>query len=116
MSFQDPQQSISVKISGFEDLADKLDELQERVETIDGKNAVSITELFPPDFVQTYSEFDSIHEFFEQSPWTVESEADFGAISEDSFDAYVDDHTGFDSWETMLSAAAREWVGRELAV
>ena len=107
---------MSVEISGFEDFADELDELQDRVETIDGKNAVSITELFPPDFMQTYSEFDSIQEFFEESPWTVESEADFGAIPEDPFDAYVDDHTGFDSWETMLSAAAREWVGRELAV
>jgi hypothetical protein len=107
---------MSVEISGFEDFADELDELQDRVETIDGKNAVSIAELFPPDFMQTYSEFDSIEEFFEESPWTVESEADFGAIPEDSFDAYVADHTGFDSWETMLSAAAREWVGRELAV
>ena len=107
---------MSVEISGFEDLADELDELQERVETIDGKNAVSIAELFPPDFMQTYSEFDSMQEFFEESPWTVESEADFGAIPEDPFDAHVDDHTGFDSWETMLSAAAREWVGRKLAV
>ena len=107
---------MSVEISGFEDFADELDELQERVETIDRKNAVSIAELFPPDFMQTYSEFDSLQEFFEESPWTVEGEADFGAIPEDPFDAYVNDYTGFDSWETMLSAAAREWVGRELAV
>ena len=99
---------MSVEISSFEDFTDELDELQERVETIDGKKAVSITELFPPDFMQTFSEFDSIQQFFGESPWTVESEADFRAIPEDPFDAYVDDHTGFDSWETMLSAAARE--------
>ena len=107
---------MSVEISGFEDFAEELDELRERVETIDGKNSVSITELFRSDFMQTYSDFDSIREFFEESPWPVESEADFRAIPADTFDAYVDDHTGFDSWETMLSAAAREWVGRELAV
>ena len=107
---------MTVEISGFEDFADELNELEDRVETIDGKNSVSTTELFQSDFMQTYSEFESIQEFFEESPWTVESEADFGSIPEDTFDAYVDDHTGFDSWETMLSAAAREWVGRELAV
>lgn len=107
---------MSVEIRGFEELADELDRLQERVETAEGETAVSFDELFPADFMATYTAFDSIQAFFEASPWTVESDADFGAIPEDEFDEYVDDHTEFDSWEGMLSSAAREWIGRKLAV
>lgn len=106
---------MSVEITGFEEFADELDRLRDQAKAIDGENAVSFTELFPEDFMQTYTTFESIQEFFDVSPWTVESEADFEQIPQDEFDAYVDDHTEFNSWEAMLSAAAREWIGRELA-
>lgn len=106
---------MSVEISGFEELGDELDQLQEQVDAVDGETAVSFAELFPADFMETYTEFDSIQAFFEASPWTVETDADFEAIPEDEFDEYVDDHTEFDRWEAMLSAAAREWIGRKLA-
>ena len=59
---------MSVEISGFEDFADELDEFEDRGETIDGKNSVSFAELFPPDIMHTYSGFNSIHKFFEESP------------------------------------------------
>jgi hypothetical protein len=106
---------MSVEIEGFEEFADELDQLQRRAEAVDGENAVSFTELFPAGFMQTHTDFESIKAFFEASPWTVESEADFERLPEDEFDAYVDEHTGFDSWDAMLSAAAREWIGRALA-
>lgn len=106
---------MSIEIRGFEELQDDLDRLQDRAESVEGGNAVSITELFPEDFMRTYTDYRSIHDFFDASPWTVESEADFEQIPENEFDAYVDEHTGFNSWEAMLSAAAREWIGRELA-
>lgn len=107
---------MSVEIHGFEDLVDELDDLQERSGAVDGEQSVSMAELFPADFMQTHTEFESIQAFLETSPWTVESDADFQAIPEDRFDEYVDDHTGFSSWEAMLTAAAREWILRELAV
>lgn len=106
---------MSVEIRGFEELADELDQLQERVDAVDGETSVSFDELFPTDFMETYTEFGSIEAFLEASPWTVESDADFEAIPGDEFDEYVDDHTEFDTWEAMLSAAAREWIGRKLA-
>lgn len=106
---------MSVEIRGFEDLADDLDRLQERTESVAGENAVSVDELFPADFMQTHTEFETIQAFFEASPWTVETEADFEAIPGREFDEYVDEHTGFSSWEAMLTAGAREWVLRELA-
>lgn len=105
---------MSVRIEGFEELADELDRLAENAAAIDGTNAVSFEELFPPDFMGTHTDADSMAAFLEASPWDVESKADFEAIPEDEFDAYVNEHTGFNSWDAMLSAAAREWVSRQV--
>lgn len=107
---------MSVEIEGFEELTEKLNRLKKNAEAVDGENAVSFDELFTPNFMRTYTEYDSIETFFERSPWTVETQDDFERIPEDDFDHYVDEHTGFNSWEAMLSAAAREWLGRQLAV
>ena len=105
---------MSVEIEGFEELEDEIDRLQQRAGSVEGENSVSFAELFPEDFMQTYTEFESIQAFFDASPWTVDNEADFERIPEDAFDSYVDEHTGFNTWEAMLSAAAREWISRQL--
>lgn len=99
---------MSVQIRGFEDKIDELDR------AVDGEREISLTELFTPDFVQTFSEFESIGQFFEESPWTIETDEDFEAIPRSDLDAYVDEHTGFSTWEAMLAAAGREWVIRQV--
>lgn len=106
---------MSVEIEGFEGMDDQLDQLAESARSEDGTNAVSFAELFPADFMRTYSEFESIEAFFEESPWTVETNEDFEQISEDEFVRYVSETTGFNSWEAMLSVAAREWLSRHLS-
>lgn len=103
---------MSVQIEGFEELADQLEELSD---SPDVNQNIPIGELFTEGFMATNTEFDSISEFFEKSPWTIESEDDFHNIDEGEFDRYVDEHTGFSSWEAMLSAAAREWLTRQLS-
>lgn len=107
---------MSVEIEGFEEAADELDRLAENGGSVDGTNSISFDELFPGDFMRTYTEHDSIAAFFGESPWTVETEEDFERIPEAEFDRYVNDHTGFNSWEAMLSAAAREWLSRKLSI
>lgn len=106
---------MSVEIEGFEELTDELDRLAENAGAIDGELDVSFDELFTPDFMRTFSDYDSIDAFLEASPWTVESREDFNRIPSADFDAYVDDHTGFNSWDAMLAAAAREWLSRQLS-
>lgn len=104
---------MSVRIEGFEELADQLEELSD---SPDVDQDVPMEELFTDGFMATNTEFDSISEFFEESPWTIKSEEDFHNIAEDEFDRYVDKHTGFSSWEAMLSAAAREWLTRQISL
>lgn len=97
---------MAVEITGFDDL----DGLREHVESSGGE--VPMGELFTSDFMQNYTEFSSFEAFLGQSPWTVETQADFESIPADELDAYVEDRTGFDSWETMLSVGGREYVLR----
>jgi hypothetical protein len=106
---------MSVEIEGFEEMADQLDRLGERAESGERTNVVSFDELFPEDFMRTYTDYESIEAFFAASPWTVETEADFKQIPEVELDEYVAEHTGFNSWEAMLSVAAREWLNQQLS-
>lgn len=71
---------------------------------------VSLDRLCGPGFMHTHSEFDSFRQFLDESPWTVETHADFEAIPIARLDEYVTEHTTFGSWEAMLSAAGRQWV------
>jgi hypothetical protein len=104
---------MSVQIEGFEALAEQMDDLSA---SLDVDQDIPMEELFTDGFMATNTEFDSISDFFEESPWTIESEEDFQSIDEDEFDRYVDKHTGFSSWEAMLSAAAREWLTRQMSL
>lgn len=71
---------------------------------------VSLAELCGPKFMRTHSTFDSFDQFLDESPWTIETHDDFEAIPTARFDEYVTEHTTFDTWEAMLSAAGRQWV------
>jgi hypothetical protein len=105
---------MSVQIEGFEELADTLDDLQRNLEGVSGEREVPMSELFPESFMRTYTEFDSVGALFDSSPWEIETEKDLKQIPETEFDDYIDAHTGFSSWDAMLTAAAREWVTRQL--
>lgn len=105
---------MRVEIEGFDEPAGEPDRPAEDVAAIDGANAVPFDELFPPDSVRTCTGADSMASSLEASPWDVGSKADFEAIPEAAFDACVHEHAGFNSREAVLSAAAGEWVGRQL--
>jgi len=98
---------MSVHIEGMDDLVDSLD-------NISGETEVPMNELFTEGFMKSNTEFNSFDEFLEKSPWSVETQEDFKQIPEDEFDEYVREHTGFNSWEAMMTAAGREWVTRQL--
>lgn len=107
---------MGVQLEGLDEFMEKLDQIQQSAEEVSGTNEVPMPELFRPDFMQTYTEFETLEDFFDESPWTIESQEDFEEIPEDEFDEYVDEHTGFDSWEMMLKTAGREWMSRQLAI
>lgn len=105
---------MKVEIEGLDDLEDALDDMLGDALDLGETNEIAFTELFPPDFMRLYSEFDNIEDFFETSPWEVESQQDFRDIPEEPFDEYVANHTDFPDWETMQETAFNRYIERKI--
>jgi len=95
---------------------DDLEELADRAEELDGENEVPLAELFNPGFMRKYTDFESLEEFFEESPWTIESEEDLDEIPDDPFNEYVDEHTVFSDQDEMMNKAGEEWTADQLGL
>lgn len=78
-------------------------------------NEIPFEELFPTEFMQLYTDFDSIETFFAESPWEVEGHEDFKAIPDAPFDEYVDEHTNFPRWEVMYETAGQRFFARKFS-
>lgn len=92
-----------------------LDALQEQLEQLaDLEGGVPLNEIFTPEFMMMYTNFDSFDEMLESSQWTVENQKDFEAIPESDFDEYVNEHTEFPSWEVMYQTGAEKYFERKL--
>lgn len=105
---------MSVQIDGLDELEHELENVLSQIEEAGGE--VPMEELFTEDFMQSYTDFCDLESFFTESPWTVKSESDFEEIPVEEFDAYVDEHTDFDSWDAMLQTGGREYLLRETAL
>lgn len=99
---------MPVEVKGFDRFDDLLRDFERDLENTGGE--VPVDDLLPPEFMRSFSDFDSFGEFLAHSKWDVADTDDFEAIPGDEFDDYVDEYTKFDDWETMLAVAAREYV------
>lgn len=104
---------MSVEIEGFDEFEGELGDLVDRLERIGGE--LPMTDLYPPVFMRTYTEFGCFRAFMDASPWLIESAEDFDSIPSIAFDRYVSEHTDFASWDAMLRVAGREYVLRQIA-
>lgn len=106
---------MDIEIEGLDELEDALDEMLGDALKLGETNEIPFTELFPPDFMRLYSDFDNIEHFFEASPWEVESQQDFHEIPQEAFDDYVANHTDFPDWETMQETAFNRYIERKMS-
>lgn len=106
---------MDVEIEGLDELEDALNDMLGDVLELGEKNEFPFIELFPPDFMRLYTEFNDVEEFFDRSPWSVESQQDFEDIPQGPFDDYIDEHTDFPNWEVMQETAANKFLERQLS-
>jgi hypothetical protein len=100
----------------IEDALQKLRDLQSKAEELDGQHSVSLSELFPDEFMLRNTEFPSVDSMFEASGFKVESSEDFAAIPDDEWDSFVQERTRFTSWDEMKNAAVKEWAARRMGL
>jgi hypothetical protein len=75
-------------------------------------NDTEITDVFPDEFVQEYTESESIDAFFDQKSWSVSTFGDLEAIPLSELDDLVGEQSTFDSWAAMAQAAGDEFAHR----
>lgn len=91
---------------------DFFSDLQKKIDNVSGK--IKFEDLFNSKFMQTNTNFNNIEQFFESSPFTVNTEDDFDNLNENELDGYVKEKTKFASWEEMKVKAAEIYVAKEL--
>lgn len=98
---------VKIDTRGFDELERKSEEVERR-----GAAGVQLKELFPPNFMTQYSDFNSIDELVEASGITFESIEDFNKIPEQ----FIRSRTRFSNWNEMLNAASARWFARGLGL
>lgn len=79
------------------------DKLRDAIEV---EEEVRIDELLSNEFMQSNTDFESLVEFFDNSPWDVPEERSVADVAGDDLDQYVDEETCFESFEEMREKAA----------
>ncbi len=88
----------------------ELDQLQSKLEKLDGTHEVKLSDLMTNSFVQEHSSFSNWQEF-----------SDAGGIIDDEdfekpeFSAFIAAHTSFEGYEEMVNEAAKEWAVAQLS-
>lgn len=100
-----------MKISGLDNLSNKLNEIKKSAEKVQGDHSIPITEFFNNDFMCKHSKFKSFGEFADKSGFDF---SDIESINDSELDAFIDKETSFSSWEEMKSTAAKNWALKQL--
>jgi len=91
-----------------------LDNLRQNLDKLSKDPRVPFSLLFPSSFMKKYTQFNSIDEMVNKSPFKVESEEDFKKIPDKDWDVYVIEKTSFKSWGEMKSKAGEEYIGKQI--
>lgn len=96
---------LDFKITGLDDLENKLSNLSDNVEQLQGNHEVVISD----DFVSSHSQFASMNNLLEAGNFESIEKAD-----DDEFDAFIKENTDFASWEEFQSTLANEYITKKL--
>lgn len=105
---------MKIEMKGLEETKRKLEDLQRRAKSLHGQHSVSFAELFPQQFIQKHTAFDSFEGLVDASGFKVESQADFVSIPDEEWDAFIKARTDFADWKEMLNTAGQEYMVRKM--
>ncbi len=82
-----------MRITGIENFQKKLEKMAESIRKLQGKNSVKFDEIFHPIFMLENTSYGSIQEFFDASPFKIETQADFESVDPNLLDVFVREKT-----------------------
>ena len=105
-----------MKIEGLDNLQRKLNDLQRRAHNLNGTHSVPVSELLTPSFMQRFTNFANFDAMVSASGFKAGTQAEFDAIPNDKWNAFVASTTLFPNWKSMLNEAVNEWTKRQLGL
>lgn len=103
-----------MKIDGLDKLQRKLNDLQRRAQNLNGTHSLPVSELMTPDFMRRYTNYANFDAMLEASGFKAETKAEFEAIPDDQWNAFIARVTRFQDWQSMLNEAGKEWATKQL--
>lgn len=93
-----------------------LNKLQKKLKRLEGTRSVPFDKLFHTGFMNRYTQFSNIEEFFVRGGFIIETEKEFDNIPEEKLDQHVLATTNFGSWREMQKKAGEAWISKELDI
>lgn len=100
-------------VPGLMELQDQLQTVLSAVERIN-KLDISVGDLCTDDFIREYTHHDTLDAFIDAADADIFNPEDPNEIDFDKLDAYVRRSTEFDSWDSLIRAAARAFILNQL--
>ncbi len=113
-----------------EEIEEAFDDMREALRQLEEGQRVPLPELFPPAFMEEYTDTPDIETFLAESGQFAPEDLASGSLNctacetgfespnevfdSETFDRYVTERSSFSSWDEMLDAAARQWLARQL--
>ncbi|WP_242877545.1 hypothetical protein [Desulfosporosinus sp. BG] len=92
-----------ILIEGFNNF--EVDSDQQQKGANGGEGSMSFSDLFTSEFMQQYTQFESIEDLLSSGGFVINSEEDYEAIPDEDIDAHVAKTTKFNSWKELLTNA-----------
>ena len=107
---------MKFKMDGFKDLEKNLKKVQKRAKELEKGKEVTFNELFTERFMNNYTKFDSLDEFFDESPFEIKNDEDFINLEKEKLNDWVKSNTSFENWDEMQERAVQEYTLRTLGL
>ena len=101
---------IKINLSGLENLERNLNR---KVQEFNSKPK-TFADIFDASFMNTYTKFSNIKDFFDNGGFQINSKEDFESINENDLDKYVSANSSFKTWNDMYKAAGTEYAKNHL--
>lgn len=102
--------SFNIDLSGLEKFKK---ELNQKVQNFNSKPK-TFADVFDSSFMNTYTKFSSIDDFFNNGGFSINSKEDLENINESDLDKYVSNNSTFSSWNEMQKTASVEYAKKQL--
>ncbi len=102
--------------SNVDEVIRKLEQIKRNAEELSGEHVIPFSDLFTSEFMDNYTDFESIDELIRSSGFPIQSSADIEKLPNDEWNDFIQKHTRFSNWTEMVQTAGKEYFAKKLGL